>query len=380
MEIFEPLTPRMLQDPYPVYAQLRETDPAHWHEGLHAWIISRYDDCLRILRDVETFRSDFRITGEETPVQQLTLQTLDPPEHTNLRKVIASALKQTGFEGVLRHLETAVEKRLSHINLDSFDFIGDFAEPVAIASMCAYFGVPDIEDPAMFQKAQRILLLSMDSGLAPEAFQPGIEARIVLDQLLESWLADLPGEGLLSHVDLSGKVAPRRYTRNALRGVFGAGYGSSSHMWGNALNTLLSAGLLDREIPLDITRETFNELIRFDGAVQAESRAVAHDTVVAGQEIKQGDVVVTLLGAANRDPRQFTDPDELHLERTPNPHLGFGRGIHACLGGHLAVQTGVQLFQFLTRRFTFILLEEPVRRPTATQRGFDQITVRATPR
>lgn len=380
MDIFDPLSPEMVRDPYPVYATLRETDPVHRYDRLGAWVLSRHADCLRVLQDVETFRSDFRVVGEQPEKEQLTLQSLDPPEHTGLRKVVMAALRKNGLDEVTDQLETFVEKRLGELDLRAFDFIGEFAEPVAIACMCAYFGAPPIEDEETFRAAQRALLVSMDSGLAPETFQSGIDARVVLGELLESWLRMSPSTGLLHHVDLSGSLTPRPYVINALRGVFGAGYGSSSSMWGNAMHALLSHGLLDGEEPLDVTAAGFNELIRYDGAVQAESRAVADDTEIAGQLLRHGDIVVTLLGSANRDPAQFDAPERLVLDRAPNPHLGFGRGIHSCLGGHLAVRIGTLVFQHLARHFSITPLDDAVRRPTATLRGFDRLMVSARPR
>ena len=124
----------------------------------------------------------------------------------------------------------------------------------------------------------------------------------------------------------------------------------------------------------------FNELIRYDGAVQAVSRAICCDTVVGDRQLRQGDTVVVVLGSANRDPDTFADADELNLARKPNPHIGFGKGIHACLGCHLGMRIGVQIFGILARRFRITLLEEPVQRPTATLRGLDRLMLRATPR
>jgi cytochrome P450 len=185
---------------------------------------------------------------------------------------------------------------------------------------------------------------------------------------------------VLSGINLSASGPPRIQVLNALRGIFGAGYGSSSSMWGLAMRVLVDHGLLDRPQPLEVTATVVNELIRYDGAVQAVSRAVCADTVIGDREVRRGDTAVVVLASANRDPDVFARADTLDLTRKPNPHIGFGKGIHACLGCHLGMRIGVQIFSMLARNYRITLLEEPVQRPTATLRGLDRLMLRASPR
>jgi cytochrome P450 len=378
VEIFDPLSPAMLADPYPVYATLRREDPVHWHEGLRAWVLTRYADCVRVLKDPQTFGSDFRTIGEQAPEETLSLQTLDGPAHAALRRVIGTAMRAVDPADLAVAVTDAVDKQLRRIDLDRFDFITEFAEPVGIATMCSYLGIPGVDDLAEFAAAHRDLIVSFDSGLQPEARQPGLRARNQLNKVIATVVDRRPPTGMLSGLFLGADGPPRIQVINAVRGIFGAGYGSSSSMWGNALRALLEHALLDRPLPPDVTPVTVNELIRYDGAVQAESRAVNADVEIGGRRVRRGQTVVTVLGAANRDPARFDQPDDLVLGRRPNPHIGFGMGVHACVGGQVGLIVGTRLIGLLARRCRMRLLESPAQRPTATLRGLDHLIVSAT--
>lgn len=379
-DLFDPMSPDMLADPYPVYARLRREDPVHWHDGLAGWVLTRYEDCVRVLQDPATFGSDFRSVGEDAPDETLTLQTLDPPEHTALRQVVAAALRAVDPTALDTAVEEAADKQLSLVDPERFDFITEFAEPVGIAAMCALVGIPGLDDVPSFCAAQRDLIVSFDAGLAPQAKEPGLRARNQLNAMIEAMIERRPATGVLSGVRLDPSGPPRIQVVNALRGIFGAGYGSSSSMWGNAVLALAGAGLLDRPAAPALDAVAFNELIRYDGAVQAESRAVNRDLELCGRRIRRGESVVTVLGAANRDPARFAAPDRLELTRRPNPHIGFGMGVHACIGGRIGLRIGVRVLKLLADRYRLRLLEPPVRRPTATLRGLDRLVLAATPR
>jgi cytochrome P450 len=370
----------MLRDPYPVYAELRREDPVHWHDGLRGWVLTRYADCVTVLQDPTTFGSDFRTIGENAPEETLTLQSLDPPEHTALRRVISAALRVVDHAELDVAVDEAVDKQLSRIDPGRFDFITEFAEPVAISTMCSFVGIPKLGDVSEFRTAQRNLVISFDSGLAPETHEAGLRARNQLNAMIETMIEHRSPAGMLSGVTLSPAGPPRSQVINAIRGIFGAGYGSSSSMWGNAMRVLAERGILDQPSPYDITAVAFNELIRYDGAVQAESRAVNRDVELGGKAVRRGDVVVTILGSANRDPARFADPDGLDLTRRPNPHIGFGMGVHACIGGQIGLRIGVRVLGLLATRYRVRLLETPVQRPTATLRGLDRLVLQASPR
>jgi cytochrome P450 len=376
VEIFTPLDPAMLADPYPVYAELRRRDPVHWHDQLNAYVLSRHSDCDRVLQDPQTFVSDFRAIGDEVPEAFLSLQTLDPPDHGAVRRIVLAALKGTDLRSWLADVGAATDKLLSSLGEGEFDFVTEFAEPLAASSMCSLFGVPLLEDEEAFRTAQRDLVLSMDAGLAPERGPVGMRARAYLSELIEPWSVRPPTAGLLSRVDFDAAGEHLPHLVNSLRAIFVAGYSSSSSMLGSGVRVLVDHDLLAGGEPPAATTSMFHELVRYVGPVQAESRAVVGDVQIGGRQLSRGDIVVTVLGAANRDPEVFDAPDELRLDRNPNPHLGFGKGIHSCIGARLALRLITGVLGSLAVRYRIELAGDPVQRPTATLRGLDRLPVR----
>jgi cytochrome P450 len=380
-EIFQPLSTEMLNYPHPVYARLRSEEPVHWHETLSAWVVTSYADCLAILRDPDIFRSDFRAIGDRVPEEFLSLQTLDPPTHKDVRKLIRRGLRAVDVSAWAQETQAVAEKLLSELDLDRVDFVTEFAEPLAALSMCSLFGIPLLKDAEAFRSAQRDLVLSMDSGLDPTRLEAGMRARRELSKLIEPWIDGPPPNGLLSRIDFAAAGDLLGYLVNSLRAIFVAGYSSTSSMLGNAMRVLEGADLLNRDEPLAVTATAFNELVRYEGAVQAESRAVYADaTLPSGAVLRRGDVVVTVVAAANRDPASFAEPDRLDLGRAPNPHLGFGRGNHACVGTRLALAVGVTTLSALSADHRIVSAGDPVQRPTGTLRGLDSLPLTLIPR
>ncbi|MFI6402046.1 cytochrome P450 [Streptomyces sp. NPDC050548] len=374
--VMDPLSAEMLADPYPVYRRLRGEDPVSRHEQLDGWVVMRYADCARVLRDPGVFVSDFRKIGDRVTPELLSVQTLDAPEQTLLRRAILPALKSVDLEKWVADTQSAAGKLMAGIEGREFDFVTEFAEPLAVESMCELFGLPFIDDVTRFRTAQRDLVLSMDAGLDRERIEPGIRAREYLSTLIEPWTTTHPDAGLLSGIDIDSVGEYRAEYVNSLRAIFVAGYSSSSTMFGNALQPLLEHGLLSGDEPPALDSLAFNELVRLNGAVQATSRAVLEDVELGGRQLRRGDVVVVFLAAANRDPEIFEAPDEMRLDRSPNPHLGFGRGVHSCLGTHLALRLATEVIGAFVDRYRIHAVRPPVQRPTATMRGLDELFVR----
>lgn len=380
MEIFQPISPSMLANPYPVYRQLQVEDPVHWHEQLNAWIVTRHADCIRILGDPQTFINDYRKLGEEAPEDILGLQTLDAPEHTAVRHILLDAIRAIDIPMWVKECCTLAEGILSEVNLERFDFVKEFNEPLALASMCQFFGIPDFGDEAKFHAAQRDLVLSMDFGLEPARLQPGIEGRRYCTGVLAPWSVQPPETGLLSRVDFASTGPLRSYVLNALRQIFVAGFLSSSSTLSCVSRTLVERHLLDGEEPLKVTADVYNELVRHSGAVQVDTRGCAETVMLGGKKVRRGVEVLLVPAAANRDPAAFSTPEDLILNRESNPHIAFGRGVHSCIGAHLALSLHLAVLSQLAERYRVSLLEPPVQRPTGTLRGLNQMMVSARPR
>lgn len=376
----DPLAPEVVADPYPHYRRLRENDPVHWHDGLQSWMLTTYADCKEVVRDAETYASDWRRVGVPTPPEMLSVQTVDPPEHRLIRRLLATGLHKQNLEALREDVEVFVRHQLKKLAGEpAFDFIQQLSAPVALRTITSFLGVP--EPPLKeFIALSELLVKGMDSGLVPEAEEPGLKARAALSELVEDWYADPPAGGMVGFLaeHRGNAEIPWPILVNATRALLHAGYESSGRFIGNA-----TAGLLrhpdawqDLKDHPEILDNALDELIRFDGPVQAESRAATKSVTIGPKSIAEGDIVILLLGAANHDPAEFDNPDELDLRRNVRNHLGFGWGIHSCLGAPIAMMEARAVVTILIGEYPGLhLVGEPVQRLNATLRGIERLPV-----
>jgi cytochrome P450 len=373
------LDPDVLRDPYPAYRRLREHAPVAWDADISAWVVTGYRECATVLRDTESFCSDWRRLDEPTPRSMLSIQSLDPPEHTAIRRLMLEAFRALDGDGLRRAISDGVHDLLGDAaGRASFDFVSEFAEPLALRTVTHLLGVPAPEQ-AWFVPVSHTVVDAMDASLRPECYEPGVAARAELAALAGTWLDAPAADGVLAHAAASGARPgiDRDILLNTLRTVLHAGFESGSRF--------LAAGLLALlRTPQGLRSATdapaAGELARYAGPVQADSRGCVRDATLAGQPISKGQVVTLLIGAANRDPRAFDQPESLRLDRLPNHHLGFGRGAHACLGTALALQLAEVTFTVLGQRYPEArLAAEPQFRPNATLRGLERLEVTLRP-
>jgi cytochrome P450 len=378
-EFFNPLAPDVIANPYPTYRRLREAHPVYWHEGLQSWVLSRYADCQAALRDAELFTADWRRVGLPTPAPLLSLQTLDPPEQTPLRHLGLDAVRALDMRALEDDARQRAERMLADLaGRERFDFVSGFADRFTLGTIMRVLGVERLEPDERWDRLNDDLDHSMDAGFDADAAEPGLEARRWFNALVEQWLADPPAGGVLAFVAANEDRAgvPHDVVVNSVRAFFHAGFEVPSRFLGNAL-----AALLERPEGLGALRwgpveTSVEELVRFVGPVHAVSRACTRDVQLGGEQVRRGQVVIVLIAAADRDPEQFPDPDELVLDRDPNPHLGFGRGTHSCLGNSIGrMQARVVLSALLERYPATRLAGEPVRRRNATLRGMASLPV-----
>lgn len=375
-EVFNPLSPEMLSDPYAVYAHLRATDPVHWHEDLGAWVLTRYDDCLEVLRKAEIFAADPRKLGEPIPEVVVSLQTMDPPELSTVRHHFLSGLRRQDLDSWARRVRQRAGELLDAVGNRTFDFVTDIAEPLALDAMCHLYGVPYPDEDELLRSSSRTMVLGMDAGLDPTREAAGLAARDVLNAIISEWVDGQQGSGVLAGIDRVASI-PRRYMINSARAFFDAGYSVTANLLGNVAAWLVNARMSGSDRLRRMDGRAVEELVRLVGVVQAVSRYCLADVNLRGRRIARGDVVVVMLGGANHDPEVFPDPQVADLSRDPNPHLGFGRGVHSCLGGHLATRVTLALLAAMADRPGQMGIDgRPRQRPTATQRGFDHLPMR----
>jgi cytochrome P450 len=375
--VYEPLDQATLTNPYPVFTWLRETTPVFWHEGMRSWCLTRYADCVAVLRDHERFARDRRRTGAVVPEPSLSVQSLDPPEQAAVRSLFMNALHAQDLEAIERRAQRRLASVFDQLaDRVEFNVMTDIAAPLSVAVVSDLLGVeePDIGSFAVISDA---IMRSMDAGLDPATAEPGRIARQELSALVESWFRSSERPGLLAHVrQHSGQGSDNgleQYVRNTARVMFQGGYSTMTAAIGNVVHTLLRhPDALERMRDPAMLRTGVDELVRFDGPVQGTSRVATSPVTIGDVTVREGETVLTLFAAANHDPAEFPYPDRLSLDRSPNRHLGYGWGTHSCIGT-VPAQTAL-------RALVSSLLEHPTplreagpprRRRTATMRVFD---------
>ncbi|MEU9891846.1 cytochrome P450 [Sphaerisporangium sp. NPDC051011] len=377
---YDPLDAKILRDPYPVLDELRQSKPVFWHEGMGSWALTRYRDCVRVLRDHATFARDPQRTGGTVAEPSLSVQTLDPPQQGHIRSLFMTALRAQDLTSIEARAHCLVRGRLDALaGAGAFDVVSEIAVPLSVAVVADLLGV---EPPpyAEFAAISDAIMRSMDGGLDPSLVEPGRIARQQLSDLVDSWFAASARPGLLARVRAAEPGADalvRLYVKNTARVMFQGGYSTMAAAVGNAVHTLLThPEALHRMRDRVLLGTGVDELVRFDGPVQGTTRVAVRACRIGAVDIRPGQKVVPLFAAANRDPAAFPGADRLVLDRTPNRHLGYGWGPHSCIGTTVA-QVGLHaLVAALNGSLArLVAAGEGVRRRTATMRAFDTLPV-----
>jgi cytochrome P450 len=360
--LFNPLDPSFRIDPYRAYARLREEEPVH-QTALGSWVVSRYADCIALLKDPRA-SSDLRHEmlyrraveqGLIDPDQELLQRTppflvLDPPDHTRLRGLVSKAFTPKVVEGLRPHVEELVGRLIDHAaDRRELELIEEFAYPLPVTVICELLGVPPA-DHETFQQWSRELSMGLDPGryTQPDA----VEGRRRSGNAFADYFRDLiaqrrasPREDLLSAL-IAVEEEGERLTPDELIStcifLVSAGHETTVNLIGNGMLALLRHPHQLQQLRDDpsMVRSAVEELLRYDAPVQMAIRVAVGDIEIGGRTIEQGQQIAVLLGSANRDPAQFSNPDRLDIARTDNRHLAFGFGLHFCLGAPLARMEG----------------------------------------
>jgi cytochrome P450 len=372
MADFNPLDPRLRTDPYAVYRELREESPVYWQPGMQTWVLTRYQDNLAALRDHAAFSSE-RTRARNVLVQQLesyrlssgplgttpTMLSIDPPAHTRMRSLANKAFTPRVDERSRPHIAEIAEELLDALpEPGSLDVVADLAVPLPMIVIAEVLGVP-VSDRERFRGWSNDIAASLGGPFQPQD---------VLDRARDSsnavadYFRDLiarrrgePRDDLISAL-MAAEEQGDLLTEDELIAtcilLLIAGNETTTHLIGNGMLALLRNPDQRRRLQADpsLILTAVDEMLRYEGSVQMTSRIVDHDLDFRGQHFEEGQVVLLLLGAANRDPEQFPDPEVFDVSRRPNRHLAFGQGIHYCLGAPLALAEAQIAFQTLLRR------------------------------
>jgi cytochrome P450 len=381
---FDLLDPATIRDPYSVHARLRQEGAVIWYPRLESWLLPRYRDCVAVFRDSDHFTSDPRRLQFPLPASAVSIQTLDAPEHTSVRSLLATAYRAQPIDALEQRVVEVADRLLAGFVRDGGgEIMTGLAIPLALAAICDLLGVA-APDPRQFGPTSDAIIRSMDAGLRPERDEPGRRARAELSALVASWFARPPEGGMLGHLAglaRAGEISPD-ILHNSVRVVFHAGYTTVYSALGSAVLSSVRQRLDWKSLgDADHQDTAVDELLRHDGPVQANSRICLEDLEIAGVPISRGQRVLLLLGSANRDPEEFDRPDELVLDRRPNRHLAFGWGIHTCLGASLARIVLRVTLSRLGELTSDVRLSGPVEhKPQATQRCLESVPITCRPR
>ncbi len=395
------LSPELTEDPYSYFAGLRATDPVHWAEANKAWLLTRYDDVVAAYADPRLSSDRVRPLLGVLPEQRRAeygpmLETIghwmvvtDPPAHTRLRKLANHAFRQQRVNAMGGWIGELVDGLLDDFAASgSDDFLNDVAYPLPAAVIARMMGAPQ-QDRGKFQHwSDELALVAFSAGGEDRADRytralAGVrELQDYLAQLIERRRRE-PGEDMISLL-LGGVAEGGDHLDDAelmalCSLILFAGHETTTNLLCNALVALdrHPAELARlREDPSMVNRAV-EEVLRFEGPIKIIIRWVVEDHERDGKQVKAGDRIFLVQQSANRDGGTFTDPDRFDITRPTQPlHVGFGRGIHACLGAQLArIEARVALPKVLDRLAGLRVLGEVAWRPNIASRAVSGLRV-----
>jgi cytochrome P450 len=386
--------PEFLDDPYPQLAELREFGQPVWHDELGIFLAATHADSNAVLRN----RSLGRIFKPKEPNDQWdtfnwlhadSILDSEPPKHTRLRSLVMKAFNPKRIESMRPDVERITQGLLDEIEqklakTGQFDVIADFAEPLPVKVIASMLGFPDADEHLLRPWSQAIVKMyevapteqdKLEAQKASAEFADYVHGLMLerkknpgTDLITDLALVEEDGEKLNAHELIATCVL-----------LLNAGHEASVNGFGNgfvaALRNETQMSLI-RENPVQHAATAIDEFLRFDAPLHLFERTATQDTEIGGVEIARGQKIAALLGSANRDEAVFENADQLDLTRDPNPHIGFGAGIHFCIGAPLARMEMTTSLPMLMKAHPKIeLAGEPKRRPTFVLRGYEAVFV-----
>lgn len=387
---WKPFLRENMLDPYPMYKELRENDPIH-QSRTGEWVITRYEDAKAILKD------DRFIVGNRAEwLSKAATQHMDkwesfaviidalrsflvfknPPDHALLRKFIMQAWNSREVDQIINE---NIEKLFSTIDPSHFDVVSQLATPLPAMTMTRIFGLPT-SDYQYLEDLSHKMIQSLDLYLTFRQIKKMEDATKAFIAYFEKHAAiklAKPDDGLLSRLiqlNKESKTIPHHELIANCFFLFISGEETTAGLIELGLYHLITNNKLNPGIQ-DTANTAIEEILRYDSPLQIVVRIASEDVELGKQKIVAGSAVTICLGAANRDPEKFQQPNELLLSRTPNHHLSFGSGVHRCLGDWLAKKEFELLLNYLGRYDSFKIAKEPVWKENMNMRSFQSFAI-----
>lgn len=369
-----------LEDPYPAYERLREAGPIHWSDEFFdgAWLLTRHEDVEAMLRDPRlsarrtggwVMNSGEGARGELKGFQQLfsrAMLFLDAPDHPRIRRVLHAGFRPDALRALRPHIEALVDELLDGVDAGrGFDFMRQLARPLPARVIARLMGVDGESDGRFVEWSDGLAAFIGAPRPTLEQARGAQAGLLAMSRYFASRLAS--GEvqeglvGCLARAASDGTIADRTELIAQCAMLLFAGHETTRNLLGNGLYHLLAEPRLWDELRREPSRlkGAVRELLRFDSPVQYTGRRVATDLVLHGQPLRRGELVLGLIGAANRDPRRYADPDQLDIGRPAFAPLSFGSGPHVCIGAALTMMEAEIVFGKLMRRWPALALSQP---------------------
>ena len=386
-EAYDPFAPEVIVDPYPWYERLLDSNGPVLLPQHDLWVLARHRDVWQGAR-----AHDLLSSAEGVAYQRMTLPmmlTMDPPDHTRLRKIVARDFSPRAVESWAGKVERlAIDAVNPLVGSGKFDFVEAVAGPLPVMVIATVLGIPP-EDHARFRSWSDAVVEGFRPGSAADesktsrVTEPVLELQVYFAQLIEQRRAR-PRDDLVTKL-LQPSADGRLSQAELLWFLFlllVAGNETTTGLLGNmllAFATHPEQWAMLRARP-ELVPSAVEEVLRFDAPIQGFFRTATQSCQIGGAAIPRGARVLLLFGAANRDPARYPEPGRFLIERNPTDHLAFGAGIHYCLGASLARLEAAVLLRLLAKRASVVRLAgDPQRTTNPTLRGFRRLPVELVP-
>jgi cytochrome P450 len=375
LSLYHLLDPEVLGNPYPLYHRLRSEDPVHWDPFLHAWVVTRYPDVIRVLHEFSANRTPTpeHLTamglGALNPIAQVMVKQMlfmDAPSHTRLRGLASQAFTPHRVELLRTHIQEIADGLIEAVlPAGRMDVIADLAEPLPCIVTAEMLGVPVEDHEQLKGWSQDFAEMLGNFQHNPDRAPRILKSVEEMTQYFRSAMGELrarPRRGLVSalmNAEIQGdRLSEEEVIANCIVTMVG-GQETTTNLIGNGVLSLLrNPDQLEKlRDDLSLIPSAVEELLRYESPSQHTARLAPEDLELGGRQIRKRQAVIAVMGAANRDPQRFPDPDRLDITRGDNRHVAFGWGPHFCFGAALARIEGQITFETMLRRLPNLKLE-----------------------